>query len=77
MAQVVKTESDSTNLLPASLDTYANLLYKCGTRKQEAIETEERALNMAIEFKVQNFEEEFRGTLDKMERGQPTWPITK
>ena len=72
MTKVVKMESDSSNLLPASLDTYANLLYKSG-RKSEAIKIENRALNMAVTFNISNFIEDFKGVLEKMKRGQPTW----
>ncbi len=32
MERVVKTEADSSNLLPASVDTYANLLYRLGKK---------------------------------------------
>jgi hypothetical protein len=51
---------------PNDIDTYANLLYKVG-RKQEAIEAEQRAVHLS------NNEKTFVETLDKMQKGLPTW----
>jgi thioredoxin-related protein len=48
------------------IDTYANLLYKIG-RKQEAIEWEHKAVELSKNEKV------FVETLNKMQKGQPTW----
>lgn len=49
------------------IDTYANLLYKAG-RKKEAIEWEEKALRMLPD------EQSLKEALAKMKAGQPTWP---
>jgi thioredoxin-related protein len=72
MEKVINTEADSANLLPASIDTYANLLYKSG-RKEEALAMEEKALKMAIDFNIPNFSKEYQLTVDKMIKGIPTW----
>lgn len=58
-----KTPGDANNL-----DTYANLLYKLG-RKKEALEAEARALNLAAGADKPNFQ----STIDKMKKGDPTW----
>jgi thioredoxin-related protein len=52
-----------------SLDTYANLLYKTG-HTSEAIDFENKALNVA---NSSGFEDDIKGQLDKMKRGEPTW----
>jgi len=60
------------------LDTYANLLYKLG-RKHEAIEWEQRALDMENQAAQKKgkmkgyFTDIFSATLTKIERGEPTW----
>ena len=51
----------------AYLDTYANLLYKIGRRK-EAMEWEERALRADSSFT------EIKENLNKMKNEVPTWP---
>jgi tetratricopeptide (TPR) repeat protein len=51
-------------------DTYANLLYRLG-RAKEAIEWEEKALALA---KDENEKKTFQSIIDKMKKGQPTWP---
>jgi hypothetical protein len=51
---------------PSSIDTHANLLYKAG-KKTEAILWER------IAVKLSNNEDVFVETLDKMEKGLPTW----
>jgi thioredoxin-related protein len=73
MEKVVNTEKDSTNALPAYLDTYANLLHKAG-RTQEAIPIEEKAFNMANENNMAwyTIADLFRN-LKKMKKGKPTW----
>ncbi|MFL5809914.1 MAG: thioredoxin domain-containing protein, partial [Flavisolibacter sp.] len=53
---------------PASLDTYANLLYKLG-RKTEAISKETEALALADLADKKSYQE----TLDKMKAGVKTW----
>jgi hypothetical protein len=47
-------------------DTYANLLYKAGRRK-EAIESQERAVKMS------NNDQAYIDTLEKMKKGEKTW----
>lgn len=54
--------------IPPYLDTYANLLYKLGKRK-EAIEIEEEVMNITpADNRI-----EFEATLSKMRKGEPTW----
>ena len=53
---------------PMDMDTYANLLYKAGV-KDEAIRIEEKA----VELSKQN--KELIQTLNKMRKGEPTWPV--
>jgi tetratricopeptide (TPR) repeat protein len=50
------------------LDTYANLLYKLG-QKEEAIATEEKALQFGDKEDKEGFEQ----TLAKMKAGEKTW----
>lgn len=59
-------EQDNNN--PAYLDTYANILYKLGQAK-EAIEIETKALELVKAKDKKSYEE----TLDKMQKGEPTW----
>ncbi|UAY55743.1 glycoside hydrolase family 2 protein [Arachidicoccus terrestris] len=47
-------------------DTYANLLYKLG-KKKDALEWEEKAVQLAPEDKA------IQGSLEKMQQGKPTW----
>jgi len=49
------------------MDTYANILYKMG-RKEEAIEWEQKALNLAAGDKSV-----YQQTIDKFKRGEKTW----
>jgi len=53
---------------PAFMDTYANLLYKLG-KKDEAINWEQKAMDLAPENDKQTFQE----TIDKMQKGEKTW----
>ena len=53
---------------PMFIDTYANLLYKLN-RKEEAIETEIQAMNLAPAAEKSNYQE----TIDKMKKGEKTW----
>jgi len=53
-------------------DTYANLLYKIGEKK-EAISWEEKALINAIQCNVPEPIKDISKCLDKMRRGQSTW----
>ncbi|SDE85523.1 Thioredoxin-like [Mucilaginibacter pineti] len=56
-----------------AIDTYANVLYKAG-RKQEAIKQEKRALALAGTHYNNRQLKVFQDTLDKMQKGEPTWP---
>jgi hypothetical protein len=51
---------------PGDMDTHANLLYKAG-RTKDAIEVEKKAVQLSENRK------ELVETLDKMEKGIPTW----
>ncbi len=73
MARVVKIETDSSNLLPAAVDTYANLLYRLG-KKEQAIQEEERALYYAINYEKGRMIDEFKLTLQKMKNAETIWP---
>lgn len=53
----------------ASLDTYANLLYRTG-RKEKAIEWQEKAVKMV---EGTSHEKELADNLEKMRRNEPTW----
>jgi hypothetical protein len=53
---------------PEFIDTYANLLYKMG-KKKEAIEWETKALALAGE----GDKEMYQQTIDKMKKGEKTW----
>ena len=72
MKEVVASETDSSNVLPASLDTYANLLYKLGNKKK-AISIEEKALNLSVTYNVTNFIKDFKDTLNKMRKNETTF----
>jgi thiol-disulfide isomerase/thioredoxin len=52
------------------MDTYANLLYKAG-KKKEAIEWETKAMTLAKEAKEDTGD--YQATLDKMNKGEKTW----
>lgn len=61
----------------ASIDTYANILYKLG-RKDEAILWEAKAMAMDQENAIIRKREPdkiYKETLDKMTNGIPTWPL--
>ena len=53
---------------PAFMDTYANLLYKTGS-KDEAIAVEEKCLSMVGDEEKQGYQE----TTEKMKKGEKTW----
>jgi tetratricopeptide (TPR) repeat protein len=55
-------------------DTYANLLYKIGSR-QEAIQIEEKlvALTKNISIMAEEEKKGYKATLEKMKRGERTW----
>jgi hypothetical protein len=56
----------------ATMDTYANLLYKSG-KAAEGISWEEKAVAVATEKKSEGLKL-YRDTLEKMKKGEPTWP---
>lgn len=58
------------------LDTYANLLYKLG-RKKEAIKHEKKALQIARKRNDKEYEGEYLKTIKMIEMNQPTWPINE
>jgi tetratricopeptide (TPR) repeat protein len=69
LERILRTDPENLN----SIDTYANLLYKI-KRTDEAITLESKGMDLAA---AKNDEKElkiFRETLDKMKKGQPTWP---
>ncbi len=73
MSKVIKQEKDSTNFLPAFLDTYANLLHKRG-RTSEAIPYEEISFKLSEEYKRpwSSIAEIYRN-LERMKKGKSTW----
>lgn len=66
----IKLEGDRKSVMPAYLDTKANLLYKLGNR-QEALKLEKEA----VELDKEGYNVELRETYAKMQRGEPTWVI--
>ncbi|WP_214072614.1 thioredoxin fold domain-containing protein [Mucilaginibacter sp. dw_454] len=56
----------------AYVDTYANLLYKIG-HVSEAIQWENRAIEMVSSSDPDKFISQFQNTLIKMKKGEPTW----
>nr|WP_294994207.1 thioredoxin family protein [uncultured Sediminibacterium sp.] len=79
--RVITRSTDSSYILPNTMDTYANLIYKIsylfGEKKdtQRAIQEEEKAMDMKIKFNSDSPEliEDFRKVLEKMKAGIPTW----
>jgi thioredoxin-related protein len=79
--RVIARSTDSSNILPNTMDTYANLIYKIsylfGDKKdtQRAIQEEEKAMDMKIKFNRDSPEliEEFKKALKNMKAGVPTW----
>ncbi|MGK6353182.1 sugar-binding domain-containing protein [Parapedobacter sp. DT-150] len=65
-----KYNIENLDITATAFDTYANLLYKAG-RKQEAIEWQEKAVQMKKGALNENV---FAETLEKMKRGEKTWP---
>jgi hypothetical protein len=70
MKNIVKLTPDD----PYYLDTYANLLYKTG-HKKEAMEYENRAINFAQKYKDTYNCDEFKARLKKMQIDLPTWNV--
>lgn len=62
--EVIKNDKPNAE----AYDTYANLLYKVG-KKDEAINWEEKALKMDPTSEWKN------NALEKMKKGEPTWPV--
>src|SRR5262249_35624425 len=60
------------NVKMASVDTYANLLYKTGDRENGMI-WEKKALK-AIDPDAGDRIKEYETTLSKMQKGEKTWP---
>jgi len=58
----------------AYMDTYANLLYKLGKTK-EALEWQERALQLAIQMRRESDIKNNGERWEKMKKGKPTWPV--
>jgi len=83
LAKALQWIESSIKLAPLTsiqfMDTRANLLYKMG-RREEAIATEEAALkedrrNAQNEGKEKgDFSDGFTATIEKMKKGEPTWP---
>jgi len=61
--------------LHINMDTYANLLYKLG-KKKEAVAAEQQAIEIAKAKNEQNYVSEFQNNLVKMQNGEPTWPVS-
>ena len=62
----VKIMIDSEPPTPSHIDTYANLLYKLG-HKKEALKWEKQALALAPD------DGEIKNNIKKMSTGEPTW----
>ena len=77
--RILNRSKDSSNIIPAAMDSYANLFYKIDylfNKKKtcpEAIALENLALELAKKFKVYNFQKSFTTTIEKMEKGIKTW----
>jgi hypothetical protein len=64
-----------TNYWPLYIDTYANLLYKAGKRT-EALPWQELAVAKGREYKIGKGDlATLEENLEKMKKGEPTWPI--
>jgi hypothetical protein len=78
--RVITRNTDSTNILPNIIDTYANIIYKISylfeNKKHisRAIEEEARALSIAQRFNEKSKVEIFSKTIEKMKLQEPTWP---
>jgi hypothetical protein len=81
MEGVVRRHTDDLGQ-DGEMDTYANLLYKTGKRT-EALQWEQEALKIAEARRNGDYGEIyeshikiFQETIDKMEKGQPTWIVS-
>ncbi len=73
--KVAATETDSANHLPAYMDTYANLLYRQG-KKKEAIQVEEKAYFYIEKADApQESKRMFKETIQKMKKDEVMWPV--
>ncbi|WP_316847617.1 thioredoxin family protein [Pedobacter psychrodurus] len=63
-----RSVEDTKSGVPSFIDTYANLLHKAG-KTEEAIQWEEKAINLAPEAEKVNY----RNVLDKMKKAEKTW----
>jgi thioredoxin-related protein len=76
--KAIKNNSDSTNLLPNMIDTYANISYKLGyilkkeSLKNKGIEVEEKVVAMSAKNMTYK-ENQFVKILEQMKAGIPTW----
>jgi thioredoxin-related protein len=78
---IIDRSKDSTNIIPNTMDTYANLSYKIYLLfgdpgyKQKALDMEEKALSLMIKYKKEVHIKIVRETLEKMKQGVPTWSM--
>lgn len=73
--EALKWEKVSVDLSPndAALDTYANLLYKLG-KKKEALKWENKALELGTKMEENPDDwKVYQVTIDKMKKNKPTW----
>lgn len=79
--KIIKSSKDSSNVLPAAMDTYANIIYKMDylfnniKSSPRAIAIEEKALLIAKEHKVQSHTKSLTKMLEKMKLGEITWKL--
>lgn len=77
--RILGRSKDSTNMIPNITDTYANLHYKINylfdpeKSNVEAIAIENKALEMAKKYKLEDLEKTFAETIEKMKKGEKTW----
>lgn len=72
MSDIVKRRSDNVGYL----DTYANLLYKTG-KKKEALAWEQKALEISISERLEYKVKVYEVVIAKMKAGIPTWTNMK
>lgn len=79
--KIIDINTDSSNVLPAAMDTYANLLHKKSYLFENAkvnntaISIQEKALTIAYRFDVDNMIASIKQNLEKMKKGEPTWDL--
>jgi thiol-disulfide isomerase/thioredoxin len=74
MSKILDKTSLSVSKRANMLDTYANLLYKCGY-SEVAIEVENKAILIATENNWNSWKNGWTQTVHKMKKGEPTWPV--